>query len=119
MRTPETFAQRERRIFEELFPMEKIREIEQKPNRLLDPFKTLSRFGMEVIDTKEARDLVLAEISASVFGPQINTVEEGGKVRIFARDVEALLIAAYDVYFKTHNQWTQKTNARFLNDLQT
>lgn len=117
MRTPETFEQRERRIFEATFPMEEIRKIEQKPNRKLDPFKTLSRFGMNALDTKEARDLILAEISATPFGPQINMIEENGEVRIFAHDIEAFLIASYEIYFKTVRQWTDETNVRFLTDL--
>jgi hypothetical protein len=113
MKNPETYEQKEQRIFNQVFPTEEIKKIQEKGNRPLDPFKTLAHFGMEIIDTKEAKDLVLAEISATDFGPQINMIDYQGQVKIYAQDIVPFLRAAAEIYINTINFWKDEAKAEF------
>lgn len=113
MARPESFEQRETRIFEENFPMDELRKIQNKENRLLDPFKTLSNYGFCVKDTKEARDIVLAEISQTRFGPQINMIDSEHGIRIYGKDIIPFLKAATEIYLNTIDLWTDEAKKEF------
>lgn len=113
MARPESFEQRETRIFEEIFPMDELTKIQQKANRRLNPFETLSRFGFCIKDEQQARDIVLAEISASSFGPQINMIDTEEGVRIYAKDIIPFLKGALGIYSKTFDLWTDKAKQDF------
>lgn len=109
----ERYEQHEIDVFERVFPMEKLRIIESKGNKKLDPFVTLARFGFHVRDDELARNIVLAEISASRFGPQINMVDSEHGVKIYGRDIIPFLRAAMDIYLKTFDLWTDEKKQEF------
>lgn len=117
MANHETYEQHEARAFESTFPMEELTKIQEKANRHLDPFKTLSRFGFHVKDEKQAQDIVLAEISASSFGPQINMIDTESGVRIYGKDIVPFLKGALTIYGKTFSLWTDKARQDFSDSL--
>jgi hypothetical protein len=109
----ERFNQHEMKAFEQSFPMDEVREIESEGDRKLDPFKTLARFGFLVKDEQQAKDIILAEISASRFGPQINLIDSEQGVRIYGQDIIPFLRAATDIYLNTLNLWTDEARQKF------
>lgn len=93
--------------------MDKLRRIQSKGNRQLDPFKTLSTYGLHLKDSPDAKNIVLAEISASRFGPQINMIDSERGVRIYGRDIIPFLRAATEIYLKTIDLWTDEAKQEF------
>ena|ERR1035437_7591531 len=109
----ERFNQHEMKAFEQVFPMDEVRKIESEGDRKLDPFKALARFGFHVKDEQQAKDIIMAEISASRFGPQINMVDSEQGVRIYSQEIIPFLRAAADIYLSTVNLWTDEARQRF------
>jgi len=91
----------------EVFPREEIEKIKQMGEQLVSPFWVFSRFGLTY--AKDKRDLVIAKISQTTHGNEINFLETERGLRICANNVEPLLRAVGEIYLSSLELLPEKT----------
>lgn len=74
-------------------------EIKSRGEKLVSPFWVFSRFGIRY-DPK-ARDLIIAMLSQTSHGNEINFIETPKGLRICANNIDPLLQAMDEIYLST------------------
>ena len=92
----------------EVFSHGEIEEIKQRGEQLVNPFWVFSRFGLRYIP--QARGLIIAMLSQTSHGNEINFVETQKGLRIYANNVDPLLKAIDEIYLSTLDFLPKKTS---------
>ena len=83
----------------EIFPIAEVEKIKQRGEQLLSPFWVFSRFGL--FYPRENRDLIIAKLSQTTHGNELNFHETSRGIRVFANNVDPLLKAIEEIYLSS------------------
>lgn len=83
----------------EAFPQIEVEKIKQRGEQLVSPFWVFSRFGLTY--PKQNYDLVIARLSQTTHGNELNFRETPKGVRVFANNIDPLLKAMEEIYLSS------------------